>query len=429
MTVETTERKTAQSMTASIVNYTFVFRALASAPGDIKCIRTNDSTNVDEDMTRVTEIPVASSASDVLSFLVSVNTDGVGGTITVAWPSTNSTITIYRETTDTQGSDYEDYNQFPAETVETDLDKRTMRSQEQQEDLARSLKVAITASTGSTLPTGEANTYLGWDATGTILENKTIATGGTILVKAGLSDAVAKTSDTLYMTPYGTGHAMKTIGTINITTTATIADLNLTGGIATALTVTTVNLSSGTIAGAVTGVTQSADDNSTALATTAYADAAVSTGSGIILQMVNTMSTLVNSGTTVMVKDDSVPTNTEGDEYMTLAITPTITTSTLKIDVVCNVGNSATNYMIVALYQDSTAAALAAVGNWNGNNGNSDPIVFTHYMPAGGLPTTTTFKVRAGLAASGTTTFNGGRGAQWFGGTFASSITITEISA
>jgi len=148
MTVETTGRKSKQSMTGSIVNYDFAFRALASAPGDIKCVRTITATNSDEDMTRVTEIPAPSDATDVLSFLVSVATDGVGGTITVAWPSTACTITIYRETTDTQASDYEDYNQFPADTVETDLDKRTMRSQEQEEDIDRALKYPITAPTG-----------------------------------------------------------------------------------------------------------------------------------------------------------------------------------------------------------------------------------------------------------------------------------------
>jgi hypothetical protein len=242
MTVETTGRKSKQTMTGSIVNYDFSFRALVSAPGDIKCIRTITATNTDQDMTRVTEIPAASSATDVLSYLVSIATDGIGGTVTVAWPSTACTLTIYRETTDTQSSDYEDYNQFPANTVENDFDKRTLKSQEQQEDIDRALKYAITAPTGSTLPLGEANTYLGWDANGVLLENKTLNTSGTVLVRAAVADAVAHTDNNLYMTPFLSYESSKTMGVIQITTTATIAM-----GIVTNLTATTLTISGSTV--------------------------------------------------------------------------------------------------------------------------------------------------------------------------------------
>lgn len=242
MTVETTGRKTTQTMSISVVEYTFSFRALKTAPGDIKCKRTNSTTNVDEDMTRVTEIPSPSDASDVLSYLVSINTDGIGGTVTVCWPSTNSTITIYRETTDTQSSDYEDYNQFPAETVETDLDKRTLKSQEQQEDIARALKYGITAPTGSSLPSPVADTYLGWDSDGILLENKTIATGGTILVKASSAQALAKTENTTYITPYLLGEGIRSMGTIEVKTEATIAMAVVTN-----LTASAINIGSGSV--------------------------------------------------------------------------------------------------------------------------------------------------------------------------------------
>ena len=242
MTVETTGRKSKQTMTAGIVNYDFTFRALVSAPGDIKCIRTVTATMVDEDMTRVTEIPSPSDATDVLSYVVSIATDGVGGTITVAWPSTDCSITIYRETTDTQSSDYEDYNQFPAQTVENDFDKRTLKSQEIEEDLGRALKYAITAPTGSSLPVGQANTYLGWDSSGVLLENKTLATGGTILVKASVAEAIARTNDTAYMTPYLVGQGLGTLATLNVTTSATIAMAIITN-----LTASTMTISGATI--------------------------------------------------------------------------------------------------------------------------------------------------------------------------------------
>lgn len=242
MTVETTSIKSKQTMTISKVNYDFSFRALVSAPGDIKCTRTITATNTDQTMTRVTDIPSPSSASDVLSYVVSIATDGIGGTITVAWPSTSCTITIYRETTDTQSSDYEDYNQFPADTVEADFDKRTLKSQEVQEALDRALKYSITAPTGSTLPSPVANTYLGWDSDGVLLENKTLATGGTILVKASVAEAIARTNDTAYMTPYLVGQGLGTLATLNVTTSATIGM-----AVITSLTATTFTISGATI--------------------------------------------------------------------------------------------------------------------------------------------------------------------------------------
>lgn len=242
MSVSTTSRKTTQSMTIALVEYAFAFRALYSTPTDIKCVRTITATNTDEDMTYVGDIPSPSSATDVLKYTVDVNEDGVGGVVTVAWPSTSCTITIYRETTDTQASDYEDYNQFPADTVENDFDKRTLRSQELAEDVNRALKYAVTAPSGGTLPTGVANYFLGWDATGTVIENKNLLTSGTVLLKAAATDAIAKTDDTLYMTPYLVELSARTMGTMNITTQATIAM-----AIVTSLTATTITIAAAAV--------------------------------------------------------------------------------------------------------------------------------------------------------------------------------------
>jgi len=107
-------------------------------------------------MVYVTEIPAPSGETDVLKYTVLLNDGGLGGVITVAWPSTASTITIYRETTDIQSSAYDDYNQFPADTVESDFDKRVMVTQEISEQLDRTLKYPITASAVPTGGTGSA---------------------------------------------------------------------------------------------------------------------------------------------------------------------------------------------------------------------------------------------------------------------------------
>jgi len=150
---------------------------------------------------------------------------------------------------------------------------------------------------------------------------------------------------------------------------------------------------------------------------------------GRIVQTVNTQTGAVATGTTTMPQDDTIPQNSEGDEYMTLAITPTNSSNKLKIDVVWHGSNNNTgsNIMVVALFQDSTANALAA-----GSGGTHDAandmqhIYFSHFMTAG-TTSETTFKVRAGFNASGTTTFNGAASSRRLGGVFASSITIQEI--
>lgn len=149
---------------------------------------------------------------------------------------------------------------------------------------------------------------------------------------------------------------------------------------------------------------------------------------GSIVQVVNVQDGALATGTTVIPYDDTIPQNTEGDEYMTLAITPTSATNKLKIEVVCNLAHSSTvTNLLAALFQDATANALAAGQSAKANAANTPgQVLFTHYMAAG-TTSSTTFKVRAGSGTAGTTTFNGASGARRFGGVMASSITITEI--
>jgi hypothetical protein len=152
---------------------------------------------------------------------------------------------------------------------------------------------------------------------------------------------------------------------------------------------------------------------------------------GAVIQVVNVMDGAVATGTTAMPEDDTIPQNTEGDEYMTLAITPTATTNKLKIDVVFNcASNTDGQTTVIGLFQDSTAGALAAIADQINLSTNSEPRVmaFTHFMTAGTV-SSTTFKVRAGNQSTGTTTFNGKSAGRLLGGVMASSITITEIKA
>jgi len=152
------------------------------------------------------------------------------------------------------------------------------------------------------------------------------------------------------------------------------------------------------------------------------------TDNGKILQVVNVMDGAVATGTGTIPTDDTIPQNTEGDEYMTLAITPTSATSKLLIDVVLLVSDSVGYQQTAALFQDSTAGALAVMSHSSNHADEQVNITFSHYMTAG-TASETTFKVRAGAHAAATTTFNGKGGSRKWGGGLVSSITIMEIGA
>lgn len=152
-----------------------------------------------------------------------------------------------------------------------------------------------------------------------------------------------------------------------------------------------------------------------------------SSGAGKLVQVVNTETGAVSTGTTTIPFDNSIPQNTEGTEFMTLAITPTNAANILYIDVTVFVTVTSTPWMIVALFQDSTADAIATVATFNNLSTAGATITFRHKMTAG-TTSSTTFKVRIGPSSAATITFNGQSGARIFGGVAASSITISEVT-
>ena len=173
---------------------------------------------------------------------------------------------------------------------------------------------------------------------------------------------------------------------------------------------------------AVTGVTTTAGDNSTKFATTAYADRIG------VQQIVTNITGALSTGTTQIPVDDTIPQNTEGDQYMSASITPRSATSKLIIDVVANASQNsgAAAYVTAALFQDSTASALAASLQASETQFEMVNISFRWVMTSG-TTSATTFKVRVGTSTAATTTFNGSASGRIFGGIFASSIVITEV--
>ena len=151
---------------------------------------------------------------------------------------------------------------------------------------------------------------------------------------------------------------------------------------------------------------------------------------GSTLQVVSTQTGEVATGTTTIPFDDTIPQITEGNEYLTCSITPTLSTSILQVDVTVTLMSNiaGTPALIAALFRDSGVSALAA-NTVISPTANSPMIVTIRHRVAAGSTSATTFKVRAGANNAGTTTFNGTGGLRLFGGVIASSITITEIKA
>lgn len=148
-------------------------------------------------------------------------------------------------------------------------------------------------------------------------------------------------------------------------------------------------------------------------------------GGGKLLQVVNTTTSASATGTADFGNDDTIPQNSEGTEFMTLAITPAATDNKLIIITNVQYTNSASARTYFALFQDTTANALA--GGIINNSGNDlfMNMSFQHYMNAG-TTSATTFKIRGGTS-SGTLRVNGNSGGRFWGGILSTSMTIMEI--
>jgi len=148
---------------------------------------------------------------------------------------------------------------------------------------------------------------------------------------------------------------------------------------------------------------------------------------GQMIQAVGNSTGAVATGTTVLPFDDTIPQNTEGDQYMSQAITPRSAANVLrtKVEIAMHAHSGGDNCS-ACLFQDSIANALASFRMGGGSSDGGRCLL--HEMVAGGVAATT-LKVRVGAASAGTTTFNGLGGGRFFGGVLNSSIRVEEAQA
>lgn len=151
---------------------------------------------------------------------------------------------------------------------------------------------------------------------------------------------------------------------------------------------------------------------------------------GFAVQMLRATYNAVQTGTTIVPYDDTIPQSNEGNEFMSLAITPKSATNILVIEVTAMLASSVAGSInfVGSIFQDSGANALSTGVLGMETAAKPSMLVFRHIMVAG-TTSATTFKFRCGTNSAGTTTLNGFTSARKFGDIPKSEITITEYKA
>jgi hypothetical protein len=152
---------------------------------------------------------------------------------------------------------------------------------------------------------------------------------------------------------------------------------------------------------------------------------------GTVIGFAYTQSQTGADYTSTIPSDNTIPRSTEGTEVLSVSITPKSATSLLKVEVQLSAsekGNTQ-DFLTAALFLNSETDARAAIqvgamyGTPMGNNGSMI------YTMVSGSTSVKTFKVRCGMAGNGAWCFNKNWYENTLGGTFISSITVTEIKA
>ena len=164
-------------------------------------------------------------------------------------------------------------------------------------------------------------------------------------------------------------------------------------------------------------------DSTGAIQTTAFGNVA----DGTVVNQVYFQTGALSTGTTVMVSDDTIPDDQEGTRVLLATFRPTNANNILMIEVLVNMSSGGSDaQVIVALYKDSDANAIAAVQDIGTGGSIPKEVPLRHMMVAGTI-NPISFYVRAGDITAGTVTYNGDAGARLLGGVMVSSIRIVEI--
>lgn len=148
-----------------------------------------------------------------------------------------------------------------------------------------------------------------------------------------------------------------------------------------------------------------------------------------VRQIVSSLSGTVQTITTQIPTDNTIPQNTEGTQIASVTITPQSATSFLLVEVVIPAFTVTVNITpVAAIFRDSDVGALAAsAGQVSVNNTNFRTF---STIVASGSTSATTFKLRFGPNAAATIFVNGYAGpTTFFGGVCQTGLIVTEYGA
>ncbi len=140
----------------------------------------------------------------------------------------------------------------------------------------------------------------------------------------------------------------------------------------------------------------------------------------------DTLATFSTNATT-MPADDTIPQISEGSQLLSATITPSATSNILIIEAELWIGHSSIGATTHALFQDSTADALAA-NTYYHSTANAPSIITLRHRMTAGTTSATTFRIRAG-GVTGSLLINGTNSARILGGVGKCILTVTEYTA
>lgn len=141
-------------------------------------------------------------------------------------------------------------------------------------------------------------------------------------------------------------------------------------------------------------------------------------------QVIRTPVTTLATGTTLCVLSTLPITNTQGDQYISQAITPTVIGSIIEIEVQLYCGTTvAGDHIIAGIFQGSTVNAICGASDFLTAGGAGVVLTLKTWITTTSL-SPITFAVRMGGSSAGTRTLN-----QYFGSTANSYMKLTESTS
>lgn len=353
----------------------------------------------------------------------------VGSIVFSSAPATGYRVTIELNLPYTQQDDYVENQAFPADTLESGLDRAAIRDQQLRSLITGSLKFPATlaSSYDGLLPAPENGKILTWSGiTGQV-------------ANASLAD-ISISLNTIITSPTS-GQVLTWNGTNWVNAAITIPDGSITTNKIVDATITEAKLGTGSVS------TRAINDGaliwskfaSSVIATVAEiiagttqklisADILKSAYPNMVVQSVYSETATMTTTTAAIPVDDTIPQITEGVELLTANITPKVSTNRIRVTFEIPWASSGTaSNGVIAIFQDAVANALFAKTVQIVNNHDKAILSGTFEFIAG---TTSAMVIRARVGISaGTMTINGAAGARLFGGVSKAVLIVTELTA